>query len=1132
MRKVLRKPLSSMVAAAGVATVLAVGQAHAAPSLRVQVDQKGDFLLIGNTIGYDCAAGTPNPVVGTVGMCGNNTSDSAPDILWRADSPMDGQAQANGGITVAQARSTAVLNVPAGATVTHAFLYWGAFLGQAGGDNQVTIERPGGFTQSVTASQQVFANNNNAYQAVADVTALVQANGSGAYRVSGINVLNPVGAANDNIFGGWWLVVFYSSPTEPTRNLALFDGLDLVGQGAAQNATISGFTVPNAGFDGKLGVVTFEGDNAIQGDQLFFNGGGALTNASNPANNFFNGTRSTLGTATTVVGDLPQLTGAPQSMGGMDLDVIDITNKLTAGQTSAPIQATSTQDVYYLAGWVTSISTFKPDFTTSTKTATDANGGALLAGDVLNYQIVVTNTGNDASINTVLTDALPAGITYVPGSLQISAGPNSGAKTDATGDDQGEYNAGMNTLTVRLGTGANAAAGGVLAIGESTTIQFQATVNAGAMGTISNQAVINAGGQLGAPPDNTPTDSDGGTGGQQPTDVVIDLCQDNTQCAGMTPICDTSATPNICVQCVADSDCPGTAPTCDGATDTCVCVPAGMEICNFKDDDCNGTVDDGFNVGMSCTVGIGACAATSTTTCNPGGGAFCPAEAGTPQPEVCGDSIDNNCDGTTDEGCVDSDGDGLVDDLEILIGTDPNDGDSDDDGVADGAEPSLDLDSDGDGLINAVDPDSDNDGLFDGTELGLGCGGAGTNSGAGNCVADADGGATKTDPLDADSDDGGVSDGAEDVNLNGSIDGTETDPNDGGDDNQGTDSDGDGLTNDLEIQIGTDPNDGDTDNDGLSDGQEPNPSADSDGDGLINALDPDSDNDGLFDGTEMGKDCAGPGTDPAAGNCIPDGDGGSTTTSPLDPDTDDGGVSDGSEDTNLNGVIDEGETNPNEPSDDSANADDDGDGLSNSVEITLGTNPNDGDSDDDGLSDGLEPNPGSDTDGDGQINALDSDSDNDGLFDGTEMGKDCNGAGTDTTKNQCTPDGDGGATTTSPLDSDTDDGTVSDGDEDANHNGVVDSGETDPNNGMDDLGGTGGTGGNGGTGGGNTGGGGNGGAGGGQGGNNDDAVVAQGSGLLCSVESGRAGGNSAALLALVSALALSLARRRGRRNAA
>ena len=401
---------------------------------------------------------------------------------------------------------------------------------------------------------------------------------------------------------------------------------------------------------------------------------------------------------------------------------------------------------------------------------------------------------------------------------------------------------------------------------------------------------------------------------------------------------------------------------------------------------------------------------------------------------------------------LDTDGDGLPDDEETTAGTDPFDADSDDDGVSDGDEPLWNQDSDGDGLINALDPDSDDDGLFDGTELGLDCSNPDTDTSKGNCTPDGDAGATTTDPLDADTDDGGVKDGGEDSNLNGVVDAGETDPTtgNGADDGGNMDSDGDGLTDDLEIFLGTDPNDADSDDDGLLDGDEHNPSSDTDGDGLINPLDPDSDDDALWDGTEEGKDCSHPDTDPANDNCTADADP-STTTHSLVPDSDGGGASDGSEDCNLDGAVDAMETDPNAPGDDATIVDSDMDGLSDCVEITIGTDPMDGDTDDDGLIDGEEHNPADDTDGDGQNNANDEDSDGDGLFDGTEAGKDCDHPDTDPAAMNCIPDGDGGATTTSPLDPDTDDGGVSDGDEDTNKNGVVDRGETDPNDGSDDM---------------------------------------------------------------------------------
>ncbi|MBW2264033.1 MAG: hypothetical protein JRG91_18885 [Deltaproteobacteria bacterium] len=137
------------------------------------------------------------------------------------------------------------------------------------------------------------------------------------------------------------------------------------------------------------------------------------------------------------------------------------------------------------------------------------------------------------------------------------------------------------------------------------------------------------------------------------------------------------------------------------------------------------------------------------------------------------------------------------------------------------------------------------------------------------------------------------------------------------------DTDGDGIPDDEELEIGTDPYDADSDDDGVPDGDEPDYDEDTDGDGLINALDPDSDNDGILDGTEMGVTEPGDDTDTSVGNFVPDEDP-STTTDPLDADTDGGGTEDGDEDTNHDGAVDEGECDPNDPSDDAECWSDDG----------------------------------------------------------------------------------------------------------------------------------------------------------------------------------------------------------------
>jgi len=266
------------------------------------------------------------------------------------------------------------------------------------------------------------------------------------------------------------------------------------------------------------------------------------------------------------------------------------------------------------------------------------------------------------------------------------------------------------------------------------------------------------------------------------------------------------------------------------------------------------------------------------------------------------------------------------------------------------------------------------------------------------------------------------------------------------------DSDGDGLTDIDETAAGTNPFDADSDDDGVPDGSEPKWNEDTDGDGLINALDPDSDDDGLYDGTELGLGCDGKDTDKSKKHCRADADAGKTKTDPLKKDTDGGGVSDGSEDANLDGAIDAGETDPTtgHGSDDATVVDTDKDGLSDALEKFLGSNPNDADSDDDGLPDGEESNPSDDTDGDGKINVLDPDSDGDGLFDGTERGKGCGDSATDTSKGTCIADADP-STKTGVLTPDTDKGGVKDGDEDTNHNGKIDPGERDPNDPKDDF---------------------------------------------------------------------------------
>ncbi|RKH40011.1 hypothetical protein D7Y23_35435 [Corallococcus sp. AB050B] len=352
-----------------------------------------------------------------------------------------------------------------------------------------------------------------------------------------------------------------------------------------------------------------------------------------------------------------------------------------------------------------------------------------------------------------------------------------------------------------------------------------------------------------------------------------------------------------------------------------------------------------------------------------------------------GNPVDTDKDGLTDDEEIalgtdpnnpDTDGDGIPDGIEVKVGgTDPLDDDSDDDGILDGNE-----DKDHDGMVDAdeTDPnnaDTDGDGLTDGVELGL-SEPQGDDTDPSEFVADKDP-STKTNPLDDDSDDDGLTDGNEDINHDGKVDPTETDPNK-------LDTDGDGLTDGLELGL-TEPQGDDTN---------------------MTVFVPDQDPD--------------------------------TKTNPLNPDTDGGGVLDGIEDRNHNGKVDVLEPDPNNPADDN---DADGDGIDNATEEAHGTDPFDPDSDDDGVLDGIDGL--TDTDGDGVIDALDPDSDNDGINDGTELGVTVETAppGTDTSSPHFKPDADP-STKTDPKNPDSDGDGLKDGEEDRNHDGRRDATETDP----------------------------------------------------------------------------------------
>jgi uncharacterized repeat protein (TIGR01451 family) len=448
---------------------------------RFQTNDKGDIVFVSNTI-MTCPTSNANCTSAQAGTAGTNNQNNAFSMVY-VDVDSDATTFNS---------SSSNLNLPSGSTVLWAGLYWSGDSNNAA-RNQVRLATPtsGGYTNITASSLYSGTGYQNAYEGFANVTSLLQTSGNGTYTVA--NVQSTIGSVNR--WGGWSLVIVYRNLNEQARNLSVYDGLEIVSGSGQVNISVSGFTTPPFGaVNVKLGAIVFDGDRGsgaandqYTGDQFRLNGTN-ISNATNLSNDVFNSTISYLGSYVT--------TKNPNYVNqlGYDADIFSANGILANNSTSATLTVTSGGETI-LPGVITSaIDLYVPVFTIN-KTFTDLNGEPVEIGDTLEYTVTVTNNkdanGNgDPANNNVLIDPIPANTTYVPNSLKIDGV----AKTDASTDDQAEFDVANNRTVFRLGAGANALIGGTLqvapAAGSSSTIQFRVSINPGTPSgiLITNQA--------------------------------------------------------------------------------------------------------------------------------------------------------------------------------------------------------------------------------------------------------------------------------------------------------------------------------------------------------------------------------------------------------------------------------------------------------------------------------------------------------------------------------------------------------------------------------------------------------------------------------------------------------------------
>ncbi|BFH10983.1 DUF11 domain-containing protein [Paenibacillus melissococcoides] len=450
--------------------------------LRFNTITRGAITFTGNSLGISRASAACTP--GTIGAIGSFIINDPNSVCGTVpSSPLTGGGTTN---MYMLNFSTNSLVLPPGSMVVYAELVWGGsyLINRPDGEDlsarlndPVKFSTPTGMFNIQPETFFNYAMNTQGdmgYVRSANVTALVAGGGAGTYgagKIVGTLVPDP----NTSSCAGWTLGVVYVNPSLPYRSINLYVGNTAIAAvSPPENEMIGNFQTPSFGpINGRLLISAQEGDAGISGDFVRFGPNLAnLTTLAQPAgftNNFFqsliyddNGNIN----PTATFGDRNPIPGQPGTniiegnRQGWDIANVDISSSFVNGQTSAALQFGTSGDGYAVNLLAIQIDNIPPTLLLEKSSFPDT----VTVGEEIVYTIVVSNDGDSPLVNTILTDTLPAGVTFQ--SVQTTQGTASFA---------------AGTVTVNIGT---------IPVGQNVTVDI--TVIATTPGLISNTASAQA----------------------------------------------------------------------------------------------------------------------------------------------------------------------------------------------------------------------------------------------------------------------------------------------------------------------------------------------------------------------------------------------------------------------------------------------------------------------------------------------------------------------------------------------------------------------------------------------------------------------------------------------------------------